>query len=163
MATFAVQALAMANAFGRPIMGKICDMIGPRATLLSMLVLQLACLLALFPYATSPAFLFLAVAIFGAMFGGYLAVMPTMVSYFFGAKNVGPNYGLYFSAYGVGGVVLPMLMSSVLGANPTYGNYVQGFYITAGFTVVGLVLTLIMKPPGIGQDKVPRPEQSATS
>jgi MFS family permease len=163
MATFAVQALAMANAFGRPIMGKICDMIGPRATLLSMLVLQLACLLALFPYATSPAFLFLAVAIFGAMFGGYLAVMPTMVSYFFGAKNVGPNYGLYFSAYGVGGVVLPMLMSSVLGANPTYGNYVQGFYITAGFTVVGLVLTLIMKPPGIGQDKVPRPEQSVTS
>ena len=148
MATLAVQALAMANAFGRPVMGKICDMIGPRTTLLSMLVLQLTCLLALFPYATSPAFLFPTVVIFAAMFGGYLAVMPTVVSYFFGPKNVGPNYGLYLSAYGVGGVVLPMLMSSVLGAGPSYANYVQGFYVTAGFTLVGLALALIMKPPG---------------
>jgi len=147
MATLAVQVLAMANACGRPIMGKVCDMIGPRMTLLSMLVLQLACLLLLFPYATSPAVLYLAVIIFAAMFGGYLAVMPTVVSYFFGAKNVGPNYGLYLSAYGVGGVILPLIMSSVLGTSPTYGEYVQGFYLSAGLIMVGLVLALVMRPP----------------
>lgn len=147
MATLAVQILAIANAFGRPVMGKVCDMIGPRLTLLTMLVLQLICLLAIFPYATSAAVLYIAVVIFGAMFGAYLAVMPTIVSYFFGAKNVGPNYGLYFSAYGVGGVVLPVIMASVLGANPTYANYVFGFYVTAALIVAGLILALIMRPP----------------
>ncbi|MEM2961097.1 MAG: OFA family MFS transporter [Candidatus Bathyarchaeia archaeon] len=147
MATLAVQILAIANACGRPIMGKVCDMIGPRNTLFIMLILQLICLVALFPYATSAAVLYLAIVIFAAMFGAYLAVMPTLVSYFFGAKNVGPNYGLYLSAYGVGGVVLPMVMASVLGPKPTYQNYVTGFYVTAGFIIVGLILAFIMRPP----------------
>jgi OFA family oxalate/formate antiporter-like MFS transporter len=73
--------------------------------------------------------------------------MPTLVRYFFGAKNLGPNYGLYLSAYGVGGVVLPIVMATVLGPKPAYENYVTGFYVTAGFVVAGLILALILRPP----------------
>jgi len=38
------------------------------------------------------------------------------------ASNLGPNYGLYLSAYGVGGVVLPMLMADYSGTKTYAGN-----------------------------------------
>jgi len=149
LATLAVSVLAISNAVGRPFFGSVCDRIGPKRTLLAMQAVQLLCLVALFPYAQSITILYLAIVLFGATFGAYLAVMPTLASYFFGAKNLGPNYGLYLSAYGVGGVVLPMLMAAILGANPTYPSYVQGFYATAVLVVIAIVLALIMKPPRI--------------
>jgi len=73
--------------------------------------------------------------------------MPALASYFFGTKNLGPNQGIYLSAYGVGGVVLPMLMANLLGSKPIYGSYVQGFYATAGLILIAVVLALMMRPP----------------
>jgi len=145
LATLSVSALAIANAVGRPVFGAVCDRIGPKNTLFIMQGIQLLCLVALFPYSKSLAILYLAIILFAAAFGAYLSVVPTLVSYFFGTKNLGPNYGLYLSAYGVGGVVCPMLMATLVGSNPTYETYVQGFYATAGLLVIAIFLTLIMK------------------
>ena len=149
MAVLAVSVIAVANAVGRPFFGSLCDRIGPKKTLLIMQVIQLLCLVILFPNSQSVPMLYLTVILFAATFGAYLAVMPTLASYYFGAKNVGPNYGLFLSAYGVGGVVCPMLMAAILGSKPTYANYVLGFYATAALVVVAIVLSLIMKPPKI--------------
>ena len=107
LAVLAVSVLSVSNAIGRPAFGSLCDRIGPKRTLLIMQAIQLLSLVVLFPSAQSVAILYLAIILFAATFGAYLAVMPTLASYFFGAKNLGPNYGLYLSAYGVGGVVLP--------------------------------------------------------
>jgi OFA family oxalate/formate antiporter-like MFS transporter len=153
MAVLAVSVLAVANAVGRPFFGSLCDRIGPKKTLLIMQVIQLLCLVILFPNSQSVPMLYLTVILFAATFGAYLAVMPTLASYYFGAKNVGPNYGLFLSAYGVGGVVCPMLMAAILGSKPTYANYVLGFYATAALVVVAIVLSLIMKPPKIADKK----------
>ena len=147
LSVLAVSVLAIANAAGRPLFGAVCDRIGPRSTLFIMQGIQLLCLVALFPYSQSKEILYLAIVLFAATFGAYLSVMPTLVSYFFGARNLGPNYGLYLSAYGVGGVVLPMLMAFILGSTPTYATYTQGFYVTAGILAVAVVLTLVMKVP----------------
>jgi len=147
LATLAVSVLAVSNAVGRPFFGSVCDRIGPKKTLLIMQGIQLLSLVVLFPFAQSVPVLYLAIILFGASFGAYLSVMPALASYFFGTKNLGPNYGLYLSAYGVGGVVLPMLMAAVLGSKPIYGSYVQGFYATAGLLLIAVVLALIMKPP----------------
>jgi MFS family permease len=149
MAVLAVSVLAVANAVGRPFFGSLCDRIGPKKTLLIMQIIQLLCLVILFPNSRSVPMLYLTVILFAATFGAYLAVMPTLASYYFGAKNVGPNYGLFLSAYGVGGVVCPMLMAAIVGSSPTYANYVLGFYATAALVVVAMALSLIMKPPKI--------------
>jgi len=147
LAVLAVSLLAVSNALGRPIFGWVCDKIGPKNTLLIMQGIQLLCLVALFPYAQSVPILYLAIILFAATFGAYLSVMPALASYFFGAKNLGPNYGLYLSAYGVGGVICPMLMAVIIGSKPTYATYVQGFYATAALLLIALFLSLIMKPP----------------
>ena len=149
LGTLSVSILAISNAVGRPFFGSVCDRIGPRKTLLVMQGGQLLCLVALFPYTQSVPVFYLAIVLFGATFGAYLSVMPALASYFFGTKNLGPNYGLYLSAYGVGGVVLPMLMATILGSKPTYASYVQGFYATAGLVVIAIVLAFIMKPPRV--------------
>ena len=142
-----VSILAVFNAVGRPVFGAICDRIGPRKTLLMMQTIQLLCLVVLFPYSKSVAVLYLAIILFASTFGAYLAVMPTLVSYFFGAKNLGPNYGMYLSAYGVGGVICPMLMAVIVGPTPTYETYIQGFYATAGLLLIAIVLSVAMKAP----------------
>ena len=161
MAMLAVQVLAVANAGGRVAMGTVTDLIGPRRTILIMLVMQLLCLVVLFPFVTSAAVLFLVIVLYGAMYGAYLSAMPALSSYFFGAKNMGPNYGLLFVAWGVGGVVMPMVMAAVLGPAPTPGNYVTGFQLTAAFVVAGLVLALLMKPPQLPEEKKTPPEAAA--
>jgi len=126
----------------------VTDMLGPKRTILIMLVLQLVCLLVLFPFVDrSAAILYMVIILYGAMYGAYLSAMPALSSYFFGARNMGPNYGLLFVAWGVGGVVMPMVMAQVLGKTPDIGDYVLGFQVTAAFVVVGLVLALLMKPP----------------
>jgi MFS family permease len=147
LAVMAVSVLSVSNAIGRPAFGSLCDRIGPKRTLLIMQLIQLLCLVVLFPSAQSAPILFLAIILFAATFGAYLAVMPTLASYFFGTKNLGPNYGLYLSAYGVGGVVLPMLMAAILGPKPTAATYVQGFYVTAALIVIAIVLSLMIRPP----------------
>ncbi|MBM4250239.1 MAG: OFA family MFS transporter [Euryarchaeota archaeon] len=147
MAVLAVQIYAVANASGRVAMGVVTDLIGPKRTILIMMVLQLVCLVALFPFATSVAVLFVVIILYGAMYGAYLSAMPALSSYFFGARNMGPNYGLLFAAWGVGGVVLPMVMARVLGNAPAHSDYIMGFQVTAAFVVAGLALALLMKPP----------------
>ena len=147
LAVLAVSVLAVSNAVGRPLFGSICDRIGPKYTLLIMQGIQLLSLLVLFPYANNVAVLYAAIILFAATFGAYLSVMPTLVCYFFGTKNMGPNYGMYLSAYGVGGVVCPMIMAFIVGSAPTAETYVQGFYATAALIVAAVLLALIMKNP----------------
>ena len=149
MVTLALQVLAFANGGGRPLMGAVCDAIGPRNTLFILLTVQLICLLAIFPYATSLALLYLGVFLFGLMLGGFLGAMPTITAYFYGTENLGPSYGIVFMGYGTGALLLPMVMAAVLGVAPTYPDYVQGFYVTACFTVFGLIMTFLMKPPHV--------------
>jgi MFS family permease len=147
LAVLSVSVLAVSNAVGRPLFGALCDRIGPRSTLFIMQGIQLLCLVVLFPYSNSAPVLYLAIVLFAAAFGAYLAVIPTLVSCFFGTKNLGPNYGLYLSAYGVGGVVFPILMATIVGSEPTYATYILGFYSTAGLVLIAVLLSFVIKTP----------------
>lgn len=147
LATLAVQVLAVSNALGRPIFGSLCDRIGPRNTLLTMQGIQLLCLVVLFPLAGNLLFLYLSIIMFAATFGAYLSVMPTLACCLFGTENMGPNYGLYLSAYGLGGVVFPMLLAFVLGPAPNTTTYTMGFYITGALVVAAMVLSFGIRTP----------------
>src|SRR5690606_29153921 len=53
-------------------------------------------------------------------FGGILALMPALTSKYFGDARLGRNYALVFSAYGVAGVLGPMLISMVFTHTGSY-------------------------------------------
>lgn len=147
LATFTVSVISIGNAAGRPIMGKLADAIGPKRTIIVMQVFQLLCLSFLFPNANNVAILYTASFLFGGMFGAYLAVMPTLTSYFYGTKYLGQNYGMLFTAYGIGGLAFSTLMSIIIKDKPSLELYTLSFYSIATFVLIALVLTLLIKPP----------------
>ena len=145
-ATLMVSVLAVANALGRPAFGRVIDSIGPKRTLMLTIGLQLVALAVLMPLASNFAFLLVGIAILGATFGSYLAVVPSAISDMYGTKNLGPNYGVAFSAYGFGGVLMPMVVTQLLGRGPAYtiANYSFVFYAMSALVGVAFLLSLLI-------------------
>ena len=87
--------------------------------------------------------LYLGATLIGFNFGGNFALFPTITADKFGAKNVGMNYPFIFLAYGVGGILGP-IMGGKLG---DVGNFAMAFTISGIFVLVGTLLTIMLKTP----------------
>ena len=87
----------------------------------------------------------------GFSFGGYLALLPSVTADYFGSKNVGANYGIMFTAYGLSGYFAPGYFASVMDQARTAGNLAAGYnevYLTlTGFAALGAVLALVVRKP----------------
>ncbi len=74
-------------------------------------------------------------------YGGFLALMPAMTADFFGQKNVGANYGLLFTAWGICGFLVPGYFAGLLDAarraGDTRGGYEQVFGLLAVLAALG--------------------------
>jgi OFA family oxalate/formate antiporter-like MFS transporter len=97
------------NGVGRIAWGAISEAIGRKRAMASMLVFQGLIMLAFFYMGGVPVLLFLGAACIGFNFGGTLALFPAATADFFGNKRVGKNYPWVFTAYGIGGIVGPIM------------------------------------------------------
>jgi OFA family oxalate/formate antiporter-like MFS transporter len=70
--------------------------------------------------------------------------MPAATADFYGIRNLGVNYGLVFTAFGVAGVVGPMLGA---GINDHYKSYDFAYLISAAMLALGAVLATLTAPP----------------
>lgn len=100
---------ALANGLGRIVWGTVSDKLGRKASLFLMMAAQGIVMLLFFHMGGRPALLYLGAALIGFNFGGNFALFPAVTADLFGNKNVGRNYGWVFSAYGVGGIVGPIM------------------------------------------------------
>jgi OFA family oxalate/formate antiporter-like MFS transporter len=115
--------LALFNAAGRIFWGKVSDLIGrPRAMMFMYLLQGMAFLLLV--SVESHAAIFLASAWIGLNFGGNFALFPAATADYFGVKNLGMNYGWIFTAYGVAGVIGPVVGGVLFDMT---GQYVLAF------------------------------------
>jgi len=100
--------LAIFNALGRIFWGKVSDLIDrPRAMLIMFLAQGIAFMLLV--SVRSQSAVFLASAWVGLNFGGNFALFPSATADYFGTKNFGMNYGWIFTAYGVAGILGPVV------------------------------------------------------
>jgi OFA family oxalate/formate antiporter-like MFS transporter len=143
-AALAVSALAIFNALGRIFWGKISDIFGRLKTLFFVfLICGIAVLLYnLIP--TLPFYYWIGVSLVGLCFGGYLAVFPAITADFYGTKNVGVNYGLLFTAYGVGGLLGNIFAPQVLEKTRSYN---LAFLVSGVLCLIGMVTTLLIRQP----------------
>lgn len=137
-----VMIASIANALGRPAAGVISDKIGRAKTMMVLMALQGATL-AVYSSFSSMILLTLGACVITFGYGAMLAVYPSAAADFYGAKNFGLNYGVLFSAWGVGGVVGPQLAGFILDAT---GNYQTAFFVAAGLCFVGAFFGFILKP-----------------
>lgn len=100
---------AIANGLGRILWGNISDRIGRRLSLALMSAMQGVTMIAFFYIAGSELGLYLGATLIGFNYGGYFALLPAATADYFGNRNVGTNYPWVFLAYGVGGLVGPIL------------------------------------------------------
>ncbi len=131
--------LAIFNALGRIFWGKVSDFIDrPRAMMIMFLFQGMAFMMLV--SVESHLAVFLASAWVGLNFGGNFALFPSATADYFGTKNIGMNYGWVFTAYGVAGILGPVVGGVLYDAT---GAYVMAFlfagilcFIAAGCSVV---------------------------
>ncbi len=142
-----VSFFAIFNGGGRPVFGWLTDAIGPgNAAAVSAVLVLSASLLMIFFAGEGHLILYAwCFACFWAALGSWLAIAPTATATFFGIKNSANNYGVIFSAYGIGAIAAGLIAGQ---ARDVFGSYIYAFYVTAGLAALGIIIALtLMKPP----------------
>ena len=146
MAFLVVAILAIGNASGRIIAGVLSDKIGRRLTLFIMLTFQAALMLIAIPVVgsdrSSAIILVLLATFIGFNYGTNLSLFPSLTKDNWGLKNFGTNYGIVFTAWGVGGLVMGRLSQMLITST---GSYTSSFLTATGLLVVGAALTFTLE------------------
>jgi len=138
-----VALLAIFNAGGRLIAGMVSDYIGRIRTILIVCLSQAIIMFFFSRLSTIPAFI-LGSAIVGFSYGACLSLFPSAAADYWGTKNLGLNYGILFTAYGVAGVFGPILAGRM--ADLT-GNYNMAYTISASLMIFAAFLTFFTRAP----------------
>jgi len=134
---------AFGNAGGRIFSGFLSDKIG-RLQTLRLMIAGSAILMAIVANISALAFVY--VALFGIYYcyGTQLSVFPSTTADFFGTKNLGVNYGWVFTAWGIAGIVGPMIGGYMF---KTYHNYTAAFYTAGILAVIAFLAILLANRP----------------
>ncbi|WP_291315867.1 OFA family MFS transporter [Desulfuromonas sp.] len=147
MAFIAVIMMSIGNAAGRVVAGVLSDKIGRANTLLIMLVFQAALMFAGISVVggeSANAILVTLLASFiGFNYGTNLSLFPSFAKDYWGSKNYGLNYGILFSAWGVGAFVL-VKASAALSAK--FGGFTVPLAVAGTMLLVGAMLSLSLRP-----------------
>lgn len=139
--------LSLGNGIGRIAWGAVSDKLGRRLSLL-ILSSTLGFITIAFPaMAGTTAMLFLGSFLIGFNYGGIFALFPAITADIFGTEHVGSNYPYVFLAYGVGGLLGPIL-GGYLG---DMGNFPLAFTICGISCIVGAATIAATTPPKNGQ------------
>jgi OFA family oxalate/formate antiporter-like MFS transporter len=135
---------SIANGLGRIIWGTISDKTGRKMALALMCSFQGIMMLIFYWMGGNQYLIYLAAAIIGFNFGGNFSLFPTMTADLFGTKNVGRNYGWVFTAYGVGGIIGP-IMAGIM--RDRLQNWLAAFVISGIACLVAAVVGLTLRAP----------------
>ena len=133
--------LAVFNAAGRIFGGTVSDKIGRINLMRSIFALQAVNML-LFTFYSSIAMLAVGIAVAGLCYGASFSVFPATIIDHYGMKYFGANYGLIMTAWGVGGVIGPMMAAAIFDAN---SNYNMAYIIAGIMLVVTFLITFTFR------------------
>jgi MFS transporter, OFA family, oxalate/formate antiporter len=138
-----VAILAIFNTLGRLVSGFLSDRFGRTNTMILAFVLQAVNMFAFIHY-TTPALLIFGAAFTGLCYGTIFTLFPATTADYYGVKNLGVNYGLMFTGFGVAAIIGPMLGSKMRDA---FANYHNAYTISAIMLLAGAVLAFLLKSP----------------
>ena len=137
-----VSLLAISNAAGRVGGGMLSDRIGRKNTMLLVFTSQLANMLA-FIYYTDLALICFGTVVAGLSYGSLMSVFPSTTADNWGMKNYGTNYGVLYLAWGVSGVVGPLIAAWVV---DTTGTYEMAYMISAALLAIAIFFGFLTRP-----------------
>jgi OFA family oxalate/formate antiporter-like MFS transporter len=140
----ALTILAIYNVLGRLVFVAISDAIDRRNAMALVFGFYLVSLVLILPNAANFWIYVIGLILVGLAFGGTLTLMPAFTADFFGTRNLGVNYGLMFSAYGVAGGVLTLYAIRI---REVTGGWTTTFEYLAFACALGVFLTFVTKTP----------------
>ncbi|WP_422486876.1 L-lactate MFS transporter [Gudongella sp. DL1XJH-153] len=138
MVTGLMALFAIFNGVGRPIFGLISDHFSPRHAMILSYLMIMAAAIAIISLENSSIVYIVTFSIFWLNLGGWLAIAPTSTLKFFGMKNYSENYGLVFTAYGIGAIVGVSTSGVIL---DYLGSYIYVFYYIIVLCLIGISIT----------------------
>jgi nitrate/nitrite transporter NarK len=145
-AFLAVAILAVGNAGGRVAAGMLSDKIGRKRTLAAMFAFQALLMFIAIPVVSSEAVsalvLIMVATFIGFNYGANLALFPSFTKDFWGMKNFGVNYGIIFTAWGMGGLVMSRVSQSILAER---GSFTDALIVAGVLLVAGGLGTLLIR------------------
>ncbi|KRQ87238.1 putative MFS-type transporter YhjX [Caloramator mitchellensis] len=129
------------NGIGRPIFGFLTDKIKPIFAINTSYVLILIAAIMMIFYSENSIILYtISLSLFWMNFGGWLAIAPSLTSKFFGNKYYSQNYGMLFTAYGIGAIT-GNLLSGI--SKDFFGSYKLVAYPIITLSVLGIIISNI--------------------
>lgn len=140
-AALSISVFAIFNGAGRPLFGYFVDRRGfvNGAFLLYGSVILASLLFFVFP---RPGTYFFAFALLWMSLGAWLSTAPTATYAFFGPETYAQNYGVVFTAYGVGAIA-GTLLSGIL--RDATGSYLTVFPLNALLAGAGIGIAFVLK------------------
>lgn len=139
MVALSMSVFAIFNGLGRPIFGWIADKVSVRAAMLiSYSMIAMSALLLLLTGRENTLIYPISFSIFWFNLGGWLAIAPTSTLVLYGTKHYSQNYGLVFTAYGIGALVGVISSGLILDA---HGNYYYLFAYIIALCLIGVFFT----------------------
>ncbi len=142
-AVFTLVITAVGNAGGRIFSGWLSDAIGRLQTLRLMIVVS-AVSMVILPNVANIGMVYVMLFVVYYCYGTLLSVFPSTTADFFGTKNLGVNYGWVFTAWGVAGIVGPVIAGYMF---RTYQNYTAAFYTAGALAAISFVAMMMAKKP----------------
>lgn len=143
-----VGALAIFNGGGRIVWAVVSDRTGRMPAFAAMLGLQGICLM-LIPHASNTVLFFILAAIIYLCYGGAFGTMPATAGDYFGVRHAGAIYGLMILGWSLGGVMGPLIISSLIGSAK---DYTLGYTVIAVIAFASIVLTAVTRIPRTRHD-----------
>ncbi|MBS3972168.1 MAG: OFA family MFS transporter [Erysipelotrichia bacterium] len=130
---------AISNGIGRPIFGWITDKFSSKnAMYLSYSLIIFSSFLILLAKEGTITLYFISFSIFWFNLGGWLAIAPTSTLALFGIKHYSQNYGVVFTAYGIGAVFGVLSSGRLI---DLFQDYRYVFYYVIILCLIGILTT----------------------
>lgn len=139
-AALSISFYSLANGLGRPLVGWLADRWGAIWVMMGAYLIQGSVFLILPWVATNPLRLFICSLLLGLGYATTFALFPVVVAKLSGTKHLGMNYGLVFSAFGLGAIT-SLIGSWLLDLT---GSFNSAFLLAGFATVFGLLLLIIL-------------------
>ncbi|MEM8810673.1 MAG: OFA family MFS transporter [Cyanobacteria bacterium P01_G01_bin.38] len=142
MAAGSVSLFALFNGVSRPLFGWLSDRLKPHyVAIASYTLVLIACVLMLHAQPGQVGTYLVAFCLFWFCLGGWLAMAPITTLRFFNPDQYAQNYGIVFTAYGVGALAGTLATGRI---RDWFGTYTYAFYPMALLAILGIVVASLM-------------------
>lgn len=138
LAATSVAVFALFNGLSRPLFGWLSDRFKPHhVAIASYTLILIACIMMINAQGGDTATYLIAFCVFWFCLGGWLAIAPTTTLRFFNPEQYAQNYGIVFTAYGVGALIGTLITGQI---RDWFGSYTFAFYPMALLAVIGIFI-----------------------